>query len=297
MAKAQLKTVEQPTQLIPVETVNAVALFSEDATLQDLLERIEAEASALVPDLKTVTSRKEIAANAYNVARSKTAIDTAGKDLVAGEKARLKKIDDRRKYAREFLDNLRDRVRQPLTDWEAEQEAIAQAQAEQDALNAAEEEAYHLHDLWLREEKIRETEAKLQAEQDERDRIEAARLEDEARRQREEQIRKDAQAEAERKAAQDLQAERDRADKAEREKLEAIEQERIRVAREQAEEEAERERLAEIERKRAASRENQRAINNQIVADFVQHGFTEAAAMAIVTLVVQKKINHMEIKY
>lgn len=53
---------------------------------------------------------------AHKVARSKTYIDNAGKDLVAELKALPKQIDESRRIVRERLDALKDEVRRPLTE-------------------------------------------------------------------------------------------------------------------------------------------------------------------------------------
>jgi flagellar motility protein MotE (MotC chaperone) len=73
---------------------------------------------------------------AHKVARSKTYIDNAGKDLVAELKALPKQIDESRRVVRERLDALKDEVRRPLTEWEAEQERIAAEKPEEERLRA-----------------------------------------------------------------------------------------------------------------------------------------------------------------
>ena len=109
--------------LIPIETINAVEVFTGTA-LNELLEKIRAEVATIVPDVSTVAGRKDVASTAYKVARSKTAIDDAGKELVAEWKAKSAEVDASRKKARDYLDKLRDEVRAPLDNWEAEQKRI-----------------------------------------------------------------------------------------------------------------------------------------------------------------------------
>jgi chromosome condensin MukBEF complex kleisin-like MukF subunit len=60
---------------------------------------------------------------AHKVARSKTYIDNAGKDLVTELKALPKQIDESRRIVRERLDALKDEVRRPLTEWEQAEES------------------------------------------------------------------------------------------------------------------------------------------------------------------------------
>ena len=121
------------TDLVVIEKSNAMAVFTSSEQLDPLIAAIESEARSLVPDVTTKKGRDAIASMAHKVARSKTYIDNAGKDLVAELKALPKQIDESRRLVRERLDALKDEVRRPLTEWEAEQERIA-------AEKAAEEE-------------------------------------------------------------------------------------------------------------------------------------------------------------
>ena len=67
-------------------------------------------------------------------------MDSAGKKLVADWKEKAKKVDESRKIARDFLDNLRDEVRRPLTEWEeAEEKRIAEEKAREEFELAHEE--------------------------------------------------------------------------------------------------------------------------------------------------------------
>jgi colicin import membrane protein len=109
--------------LIIKEKLDVSVIFTEKG-MSLLLTEIEKKAKDFEPDITTDSGRKEIASMAHKVARSKTLIDDVGKDSVAEQK---KKVDDCNKYrkqARDFLDNLKDEVRKPLTEWEAEQDKI-----------------------------------------------------------------------------------------------------------------------------------------------------------------------------
>jgi hypothetical protein len=105
------------TELENIEKMSPVKLFKPKA-IGILLKAIEVEVNAFVPDVETPDGRKQITSLAYKVARSKTAIDNLGKDFVAAKKAETAEIDAVRKTSREFLDDLKATVRQPLTDWE-----------------------------------------------------------------------------------------------------------------------------------------------------------------------------------
>ncbi|HCI9782080.1 TPA: hypothetical protein NQE86_005341, partial [Klebsiella pneumoniae] len=123
--------------LVVIEKKNAMAVFTNNDQLDPLIEAIEKEARSLVPDVTTKKGRDAIASMAHKVARSKTYIDNAGKGLVAELKALPKQIDESRRVVRERLDALKDEVRRPLTEWEAEQERIKA----EEAINALHAEA------------------------------------------------------------------------------------------------------------------------------------------------------------
>lgn len=109
--------------LPPAET--ALQVFSAPAGLDPYLAQIKAEIDSFVPDVSTKKGRDAIASIAHKVARSKTALDNIGKELVAELKDVPKKIDAERKRMRDTLDSWKDDVRRPLTEWEeAEQSRI-----------------------------------------------------------------------------------------------------------------------------------------------------------------------------
>ena len=110
--------------LPPKET--ALQVFSADKGLDPYLAKIKAEIDVFVPDVKTKKGRDAIASIAHKVARSKTALDNIGKELVAELKDVPKKIDAERKRMRDMLDKWKDDVRRPLTDWEEAEEARQQ---------------------------------------------------------------------------------------------------------------------------------------------------------------------------
>lgn len=228
--------------LVVIEKNNAMAVFTNNDQLDPLIEAIEKEARSLVPDVTTKKGRDAIASMAHKVARSKTYIDNAGKDLVAELKALPKQIDESRRIARERLDALKDEVRRPLTEWEAEQERIA-------AEKAAEEERLRIE----AEEKAALEALKKQIESDHEmgllmndafDR-ELAEKKAEAERQRiarEEEIKRLAEEKAKREAAEQAQREIDAAAAREREAI--LAKERAEREQKEAAEKAERERIA-----------------------------------------------------
>ena len=111
--------------LIPTKET-ALAVFSAPNGLEPFLKAIRDELDSFVPNMSTTKGRSEIASMAHKVARSKTALDNVGKELVAELKDIPKKVDAERKRMRDLLDGWRDEVRAPLTEWEqAEERRVA----------------------------------------------------------------------------------------------------------------------------------------------------------------------------
>ncbi|HFT3270560.1 TPA: hypothetical protein ACHV4A_005418 [Klebsiella pneumoniae] len=317
--------------LVVIEKKNAMAVFTNNDQLDPLIEAIEKEARSLVPDVSTKKGRDAIASMAHKVARSKTYIDNAGKDLVAELKALPKQIDESRRVVRERLDALKDEVRRPLTEWEAEQERI---KAEEAML------ALHVEALAMNEEFDRQMAARIESDHemallmnDAFDR-EQAEKKAEAERQRiarEEEIKRLAEEKAKREAAEQAQREidaaaarereailakeraereqREAAERAEREKQAAIEAER-RKAQEEADrirreaEQREQARLAEEKRKadeqerRESDVKHRKAVGVEVVKALLANtSLTRDQAIEVLTVVKDGRIPHTGISY
>ncbi|HCM9689160.1 TPA: hypothetical protein N5O21_004530 [Enterobacter cloacae subsp. cloacae] len=266
------------TDLVVIEKQNAMAVFTTKEQLDPIIEAIEKEARSLVPDVSTRKGRDAIASMAHKVARSKTYIDNAGKDLVAELKALPKQIDESRRIVRERLEALKDEVRRPLTEWEAEQERIKA----EEAMNALHAEALEMNIKF-----DQELAAKFEADHEmallmnkdfDRDREEQRRLAEQAQRERDERLKQEAaeqarrDAEAKHKAEIEAAARREdeekaRAELAERQRIEA-EQRAVREKQE-AEARAEREKAAavEAERLKAKQAEEKRLAEEKRIAD------------------------------
>lgn len=250
--------------LVVIEKKNAMAVFTNNDQLDPLIEAIEKEARSLVPDVTTKKGRDAIASMAHKVARSKTYIDNAGKDLVAELKALPKQIDESRRVVRERLDALKDEVRRPLTEWEAEQERIKA----EEAMNALHAEALEMnikfdqelaakfeadHEMALLMDKDIDRERADKAAEAERQRISR---EEEIKRQAEEKAKREAEekhrAEMEASARREAE-ERAAKERAERERIEAQQRaERDRIA---AEQKAEADKQAAIDAERRKAQE------------------------------------------
>lgn len=318
------------TDLVVIEKQNAMAVFTTKEQLDPIIEAIEKEARSLVPDVSTRKGRDAIASMAHKVARSKTYIDNAGKDLVAELKALPKQIDESRRIVRERLDALKDEVRRPLTEWEAEQERIRV----EEAWNAMHEEALVMNKMFD-DQRAAQIEADhemalLMNEKFDRDREEQRRQAEQAQRERDErlkqeaaeQARRDAEAkhkaeieaaarrEAEEKARAEL-AERQRIEaeqraarekqeaeeRARREKEEAVAAERRRLEEEESARRSEEQRKVEEEARRAADKEHRRTVNRRVIADLIAQGIPEEFAQKAMLAIAGGKVQGAHIKY
>lgn len=115
------------TALVIPEKTELVAIFRAENGIDPILAKIAARVREHKPDLTTEKGRKAIASLAYAVARSKTALDDAGKQLNEDARAQIGIVDSARKKLRDQLDALRDEARKPLDEWEAAENARVDA--------------------------------------------------------------------------------------------------------------------------------------------------------------------------
>lgn len=310
------------SELIPLEKINAVEVFTEDG-MAKLLKKIRAEAQDFEADVSTAAGRQDCKSMAYKITLSKGVIDRAGKGLVAEAKQKIKVVDAARRQARQDLDDLAAEVRQPLTEWEAAEEARIAAEKLREEINTAHEQAILEDQLWeerRENERLRAAEEERQRQEVERVAREQAELEEA---ERQERIRKEAeeraaqeaqdrineerrQREAAEQAAKDAEERREREakeaeERAKREREEAVEQERLRLIREQEERDAERRRIQaeadERERIRQENAEHRRAVNAGALAALIEQGFGEEDAKGFITAVYQGKIPGIQMVY
>lgn len=239
--------------IIEIAPDMAPSIYVENG-LEKFLEQIR-ESVKEVPDLSTAKGRARIASLAAQVSRSKTAVEKPGRDYLRHLKEAVKPAEAELRRFVSACDEMRDEVRRPLTEWEAEQERIKA----EEAWNAMHEEALVMnkmfddqraaqieadHEMALLMNDVFDREAKAKAEEAERQRIA-----------HEEELKRQAEEKAKREAEEKI--ERERAESARREaelKFKAEQAERDRIAAEQK---------AEAEKKEAADRaerEKQEAI-------------------------------------
>nr|DAQ93103.1 MAG TPA: hypothetical protein [Caudoviricetes sp.] len=233
------------SELIVIEIApeQAPALYTQNG-LEGFLEQIRKSVNE-VPDLTTAKGRARIASLAASVSRSKTAIEKPGRDYLKRLKELPKEVEaELRRFVNE-CDVIRDETRRPLTEWEAEQERIKQEEEARIAAEALAKQVEADHEIALlmdREFDRQREEARIKAEQEQRD--------------REEKLKREAAEAARLEAEKKAQAEREAAARRELElKMQAEQAERARVESEQR---AEREKKEAAER---AEREKQAAID------------------------------------
>lgn len=300
-------------ELIVIEKKNVLSVFTEEGTIDPLLDKIAKEARAFVGDVGTAKGRKEIASMAYKVAQTKVYLDTLGKDLVSEMKELPRKVDASRKIARDFLDNLRDEIRAPLDAWEAEQARIESERkaAEEAAALAKQIENDHEMALLMDAEFNRQLAAKAEAEAKERAEHERL-IAEQAAAQAKAEIEARAKAEveaAERKALEAQLA----AERAERKRLEDIEAAAVRAKEAEARAEREKQAAVDAERRRAeeeakaeraaaeareADKAHRTKINRAAVSGLIEHAnLTDEQAKAVITAIVLGKVPNTKIIY
>jgi len=319
------------TDLVVIEPVNALAVFKSADQIEEILQKVEREVMSFVPDVTTAKGRKETASLAYKVAQTKTYLDGLGKDLVAELKEVPKLIDANRKTVRDRLDALRDKARQPYTDWEAEQERIKQEEEARIAAEklAAQIESDHEYALLMdkdfdREKAEKEAEAERQriareeelkrqaAEKAKREAEEAAQREIEAAAARERVAllaKERAEQEAKEAAERAEREKKEAAERAEREKQEAIaaeqrkaQEEADRIRREAEAKEkarlAEEQRIADEAAARAANEKHRKAIGTAVVKALTENtSLSREQAIEVLCALKDNKIPHTSITY
>lgn len=251
---------------LPSVPAELEAAFINGEFIEGLIKDIREKASSVVGDLNTAKGRRAYISMAANVRSTKTAIDEAGKKLVAEMKKRPALVDASRKKVRDSLDELAVEIRKPVTDWEAEQK--------EKEFNAMWDEALEL-DAKITAERAAALAAKIESDHEmallmnekiDRDREEARQKAEQAKREHEERIKREAEEKARREA--DEAAKREIEAAAAREREATLAKERAEREAKELAEKAERDRIeaeqrAEREKKEAAEkaeRDKQQAI-------------------------------------
>lgn len=318
-------------ELVVIEPATALDLFTAPDKVQELIVSVEQETERRKSELgelnlSVLAHRKKLISLAFDVTRSKTYIDKAGKEVVDGLKELPKKVDASRKMFRDALDSLAAQVKRPVEEWEAQRVADEEKRKADELarlmpyLHAEALEMNAECDRLIAEKKAEEERKRIEHENEiKRQAAEQARIEAEQKAQRDREAAelkaKQEREAAELKARQEVEAAakrereaREAQERAEREKQEAIAKaEREKLAAVEAErrkaEEAERARLAEIERqkqeelKRQENKEHQRKFNREALQALTAAGFDDETATKFLELVIKGEVPHLSMNY
>ena len=114
----QLPAIFQNTMPAPTEVA---AQFRE--AFGTIYGKIEAEIEEFEVDLTTKKGRDAVASLAYKIAKTKTGLEKAANSLTEEQKAMVKVVVSERQEMSATLDKLRDKAREPLNKWEAQEVA------------------------------------------------------------------------------------------------------------------------------------------------------------------------------
>jgi hypothetical protein len=311
--------------------------FTKGTGIDEILDKLEVEIMAHVPDVSTVKSRGEITANISKAKVYRLHLFDCRKKLSAEYKLIPSTIDKHGKKVNDFLLNIEAKARTQLTEWEVEDKAKKEHAALLVKIDQKHDEAKIANELFDLRAKQAEAdrqaeikaaadkaaaEAKAQAEAEVAELIAQAEREKIAAEQREIAI-KQAAFDAEAKAAQDAidaaareaKAKQDAIDAQEREIVAAQQAETNRIlaaqqAKRDTEFAAENARKCEIRKQEVAAHQakadqdareaNKRHVNGiktKAKNDFIKCGLDEASARLAVKALAAGKIRNAGINY
>ena len=252
--------------VLEIKPEQAPALYVENG-LDSYYAQIERQVLGEVPDLTTAKGRARVASLAAQVSRSKTAIEKPGREYLKRLKEQPKIVEAELRNWNNRCDALRDKVRDPLTQWEAEQERLKQEEEAKLAAEALAKQIESDHEIAL-----------LMNDKIDRDRAESARISEQQRIEHEQRIAREAEERAKREAEEKAQREREesarreaelkaKAEQAERDRI--AEKERAERQAKEAKERAERDKqeAIEAERRKAQEAEQRRLAEEQRIKD------------------------------
>ncbi len=286
--------------LFEQKELNPLEIYSSN-NVQQILDAISAEVQGSVVDVSTPKGRQRIKHLARQVSSSKVVLDRLGQKLHAEQKAEIKLVNLERQKIKKFLDLLRDKVREPLTAWEQEEEARIQEEELKKQILIAWEAALiedkrfdemfdRAREIERREQEIQRKERELlKVEQERLDKIKA---EEEVRKlkDREKLIAENAIKQAELETQQKLQ-------EAERRRIEDIEKAKAEIHLKQREKEAEKLRIEKEAQEISQDKEHRRKIDDQISYALTRLGITDDHARVIITNIKRDAIANLKINY
>lgn len=290
---ATAEKIEQEQQLAVVVEITPdkyPEVYEKTEWLDEYYRRVEAEALAEVPDLSTKAGRARVASRAASVSKAKVFVEKPGRDYLRDIKAKPKAIEQNLKSHCDRFDALRDKVREPLNQWEAAEESrilkhkASIADIKTMMMLSGSENSFHLRGLlaksdaveigpqWeefegeaaaalvITQKTLRDALAKREAFEAEQAALEKQRQEQEAERQRLERAR------IEQEAADKARKDAEEANKAKEEESRQREL-KARMAQEKAEREAEEAKAATEKAKADAAAQAEKAAKDAADAE------------------------------
>ena len=233
--------------LIEVKNLDPVKVFVE-RDIEWIKKTIETGVAEMIngATVETANGRQMLKSAAYQIARSKTLLDTSKKEFTAKRREELVKINAVGNELIQWCEEKQKTTRAPLTEWEAAEAARIEAERLAKELEAAHEAAITESDLWNRQREIERKEAALRAAEEEKRQKEEAERRAKEQAEREERIRQEAIEKAKREAEDWARKEKEAAERRERELIESAAKREREIK--EAQEKAERDRIAAEER-------------------------------------------------
>ncbi len=301
------------------QNLDMIAVFTNGGS-ENILKAIKEKVyEDYEPDIESLNGRKTIASKSNDIARSKTFLDNAGKQLKSEWQVKVNNVDKERKNIRDNLDALKVEVRKPLTDWEIEQvEKAAIKEAAERAKIAAEEKEKAKKEFEVQEKVRLEQEKVRNAQKDEAERLKTRREEIEqiAKKLRDsaalEATRIEAVAMEKQRVADDkIRAQQDEIER-QRMEIEAEKQliidvanykrneeeaKRLSIELERKNAEKEREIEAALQKERVENEERRVEIRREIFEDLYVPDITIEQRHSIIEAIEAGKIRHVTINY
>lgn len=156
------KIIEEKKEVKILENLSPVDVFKEGGA-NDILKAIREKALDFEPDTSTDKGRKEIASRSHSVSKSKVFLEKSALALKSEWKKKTDSVNLELRTVKTTLDDLRDEIRKPLTDYENEQKRIIAEKAEA----KREEERKEAEAQAEKQRLIDEENARIKAEQEE----------------------------------------------------------------------------------------------------------------------------------
>lgn len=105
-------------ELIIKENIVPLEVFTNKEKTNAVIQHIKDEVAKFSPDMSTEKGRKAIKSMARKVSSSKAVLINMGKALTADWRSKTDKVNISKNLIEKELNDLRDKVRKPLSDWE-----------------------------------------------------------------------------------------------------------------------------------------------------------------------------------